>query len=163
MAELVDEIDRPSVPIPSPASDPFSPILRAEVTPVTLTTEQERLITEVLALASSDSRFAQKALQAIKIILAGGSFAAPVISSLLPDTGKVGSTPPPLKLRVIGTNFDSLCVIHIDGNAVNTTLVSATEMFTNLNITGQPRTLQVIVRNTASGFLSSPKPFTVTA
>lgn len=150
-----------SVPLPPFHRDPFNPVLFAEVTPHVSTEEQDRLLTEILLLSSSDSRFAQKALAAIKLVLAGGAINAPppVVTSLEPATGAVGATN--LKVKCKGTGFDPTCVIHINGNAMPTTFVSATEVNTNVNLT-TAGTFQVVVRNGA-GVLSNSMTFIVTA
>lgn len=52
--------------------DPFYPVLKTEVTPHELTAEQDDLVQKILSTACSDSKFAKKAYDAIKLLLAGG-------------------------------------------------------------------------------------------
>lgn len=147
-------------------TDPFSPVLRNAVTPHAATEEQERLIVDVLNLSSSDSRFAQKANAAIRLILAGGSLSPipPVITSLSPATGVAGSPPPPLKVRVLGSGFDATCKIYVNDLLVNTTFVSPAEVFTNVALSGitGANVWPVVVRNGA-GVTSNTAVFTITA
>lgn len=145
--------------------DPFMPTLRNSVDPYVSTEEQDRLISDVLNLSSSDSRFAQKAGAAIRLILAGGSLSPipPNITSLSPSTGVAGSTPPPLKLRVLGSGFDATCRIFVNDLQANTTFVSPGELFTNILLpTTGANVWPVVVRNGA-GVMSNTVTFTITA
>jgi hypothetical protein len=147
--------------IPPFVREPFTPVLFASP-PVSITEEQGRAIQEILALSSSDSRFAQKAFAAIKLVLSGGSLTTiPVILSVEPASKVTGS--PSFKLKAKGTGFDPTCTIYINGNAVLTAYVSATELNTDISLVGvAPTVWPVTVRNTL-GVVSNSKTFTVTA
>lgn len=153
--------------LPSFYNDPFNPLLfDVNTQAVTITVEQENLVRQVLLLSSSDTRFAQKAADALRVILLGGATGAPVIppniSSLEPSTKPVGS--PTFKLKTKGTGFKATDVIHVNGNAVTTLYVSATELNTDVSLVSvtQPTTIPVTVR-TAEGVLSNTVILTVTA
>lgn len=154
-----------SVPrvIPPFRNDPYSPILFASP-PVEISREQEDAIRAVLLLASSDTRFAQKAADALRVILLGGSVPGiqpPVITSLEP-ANKVQESPS-FKLKTKGTGFSQGHVIHVNGNPMPTTYISATELNTDISLVGVtgPKTYPVNVR-TISGILSNTVDFTVT-
>jgi hypothetical protein len=138
--------------------DPFTPSLRAPFTPYVLTDEQERLVIEVLGLTSSDSRFAQKALIAIRLILSGGSI---LITSLEPTSGLTGTVN--VKVKCKGSGFDSTCIIYINGVAQTTTFTSPIEVSCDVNLVGVPvgTIRQFTVRN-SKGEVSNSMPFTVT-
>lgn len=135
-----------------------------ESVPVMISSEQERLIRSVLLLTSSDTDFAQKAADALRIILLGGvnSGIVPVITSLVPNQKGMGSQS--FLFRVLGTGFDPTCVIYVNGNPAPTTFVSTTEVRTNLNLQNvtAPAVYPVVVRTNA-GIVSNSLPFNVTA
>lgn len=144
--------------------DPFTPVLRNAVTPFAGTEEQEKLIDSVLQLSSSDSRFAQKASTAIKLILVGGvvSGMPPVITSLEPNTKAAGS--PTFKLKVKGIQFDATCKIYVNDVLRTTTFTSATEVSTDISLVGVTgaNVYPVVVVN-GTGATSNTLTFTVTA
>lgn len=150
--------------LPAFYNDPYNPVLLNSpgVEPFIASVEQEQFIGNVLSLAASDSRFAEKAFLAIKAILGATVISnVPVITSVEPNTKPAGSAS--FKLKVKGTGYDSECVIHINGNSVPTTFISATELNTDLDLTSVPvGTLAVIVRSQI-GVLSNSMVFTVTA
>lgn len=144
-------------------NEPFAPILFAS-TPVEISREQEDAIRQVLLLASSDTRFAQKAADALRIILLGGSvpgIQVPVIISVEPPSKVQGS--PSFKLKTKGTGFVQGYTIYVNGNPMPTTFVSETELNTDISLVGitGPKTYPVNVR-TISGILSNTVNFTVT-
>jgi hypothetical protein len=161
--EVVVTIPEVQLPLPGFHRDAFNPVLFNEVSPYAGTTiEQDDLINQVLALASSDSRFAQKALAAIKLILAGGIVGAvPVLNTLEPATSPNNNAN--LKIKCKGASFDATCVIYMNGNPMPTTFVSPTEITTNVNLVGMaPQTINVAVVSGA-GVVSQTRTFTVTA
>lgn len=140
------------------------PVLYNKVTPYITTIEQDDLITNILKVASSDSRFAEKALAAIKSILDGGINAGvvPTILSLMPNQKGMGSQN--FQVRVRGAGFDNTCVIYVNGNVVPTTFVSNVELTTNLDLTSvtSPTIYPIVVKNSL-GVLSNSVNFTVTS
>ena len=161
--EVVDGLDPPKA-FPGFHNDPLGPVLFAS-TPVTISSEQEGAVRQVLLLSSSDTRFAQKAADALRIILLGGinGGVVPEITSLNPDTGVANAPPPPLKLRVMGTGFDAGTKILVNGALVNTTYVSNSEVFSNISMNGAiPGVKQVSVQS-GFGVISNSMEFTVTA
>lgn len=145
-------------------ADPFVPVLRNSVTPFVSTEEQDVLISNVLALSSSDSRFAQKAIAAIRLILAGGSLSPipPTITSLEPNTKPAGSAM--FKLKCKGSGFDATCVIYVNDVVRTTTFTSSVEVSTDISLVGVvgANVYPVVVRNGA-GVTSNTMTFTVTA
>lgn len=144
--------------------DPFMPTLREAVEPHALTGEQAQLIERVLELASSDTRFAQKASQAIRLILAGGQTnpSSLQIDSLVPNQKGMGSQS--FLLRVLGSGYDATCVIWINDVQRATTFVSSTEVRTNVSLVDvtTPNVYPVIVKDDTGG-QSNVAVFTVTA
>ena len=153
-------IPEKTVPLPPYHIDPFSPVMFASPSLVP-TKEQEDAVRQVLLLTSSDSRFAQKAADSLRLILLGTPTEPPVIpvlNSVEPNSGTVGQSN--LKVKCKGTGFNTGSVIHVNGNPMVTQFVSVTEISTNLNLTN-PGVFEFVVRSDA-GVLSAPKPFTVT-
>lgn len=158
--ELVPEANM-HVVLPTFTRDPFAPILLASP-PLVTTEEQDTALRVILALTSSDTRFAQKAYDAIKLILSGGSLTSvPVLNTVEPPSGIVGTSN--LKMKCKGTSFDSTCTILMNGVAMPTSFTSATEISTDLNLIGAtPEVRTVVVRN-GLGVTSQSRTFTVTA
>lgn len=160
------DVSTPRV-IPPFRNDPFNPLLLEPSShAVEISTEQERLIREVLLLASSDTRFAQKAADALRMILgiSGGQVptVSPVITSVEPASKPVNS--PSFKLKTKGTGYTSGAVIYVNGNAMPTAFISPTELNTDVSLVGvtTPITYPVNVR-AVNGLVSNTMIFTVTA
>lgn len=151
-----------SVPrvIPAFHNDPFSPVLYAS-TPVEITREQEDAIRTVLLLSSSDTRFAQKAADSLRLILGGGLTAAR-ITSLEPASKPINS--PSFKLKCKGTDFVAGSIIYVNGNPMPTTFTSATEVSTDVSLVGiiTPTQYPVNVK-LPNGVVTNTMMFTVTA
>lgn len=150
--------------IPPFRNDPLNPLLLDPSSrAVEISIEQERLIRDVLLLASSDTRFAQKAADALRVILGlnGGTVpvVGPVISSLEPTSKPINS--PSFKLKTKGTGFGAGSVIYVNGNAMPTTVTSATELSTDVTTSGIATTYPVNVR-AVNGLVSNTVIFTVT-
>jgi hypothetical protein len=94
--------------------------------------EQRQLLERILDLTSSDSRFSQKALEAINLIMLGTNATSPVINSLNPSSAIIGS--PNFRLRVLGTGFNFTSTIVFNGFNEPTTFVSSTEVNTGVNM-----------------------------
>ena len=150
-------------PMPVYHNDPHNPVLRDPETKIaTITVEQEGLIRQVLLLASSDTRFAQKAAEAIRAIMTTGSTNLPVITSIEPASKPIGSTQ--FKLKTKGTGFSQLDTIYVNGNAVPTLYVSATELNTDVSLASvsEPASYPVAVMS-GSGVVSNSMLFQATA
>lgn len=139
--------------------DPFTPTLFNSPA-LAVTTEQTGYIKKVLDKACSDSRFAEKAYIAILLILTKGNTAAPVVTSLTPNSAEIGD--PAFTLHVHGTGFKSGDKIIFAGVEEPTVFVSATELTTGVNMPlwVSPDAIPVMVQS-AEGILSSP-PMTFT-
>jgi hypothetical protein len=111
--------------------DPFSPVL-LNSTPVVLSDEQRHYIREILDIACSDSKFADKAYDAIRYVLSAPSVILPVVSSLSPGSATVGDAD--FILQVMGTGFTPESVIVFNGGEEVTTYVSATQLTTGVNM-----------------------------
>lgn len=78
-APVMEKPDTKSVPTTEPVGpnliDYFHPTLRESTAPLEITAEQDMLIEGAIKAASSDSQFAKKLYDAIKLILAGGVLA----------------------------------------------------------------------------------------
>jgi hypothetical protein len=140
--------------------DPFRPVLTsADTKALTLSAEQLLYINEVLSIASSDSRFAQKAYDAIKFILTSGAVKVPSVTSLVPNTAEIGDAN--FVLHVHGTNLVAGSTIIFAGQEEPTTHVSDSEVTTGVNMAVWlgADTLPVMVQS-PDGVLSNEMPFT---
>lgn len=148
------------MPIRALYQDPFSPILFSSPT-LLVTTEQKLYIREVLSISSSDEQFADKAYRAIEKILTAGITKAPTVTTLTPTSAEIGD--PAFTLHVHGTGFDSGSRIYFNGLEEPTTLVSATEVTTGVNMPLwlAPAVVPVLVQN-SNGTMSAPMNFTFT-
>lgn len=136
--------------------DPFEPVLLDSPT-LTITGEQDIYIKEILRLACSDSRFAEKAYNSIYRVLTGTPFVPAVITSIEPTTAIVGS---PVALVVTGTGFTVSSVVVVAGIEQNTTYVSPTEL--QATFTSADTASVVPVHVEESGVASDPVDFTTT-
>lgn len=138
--------------------DPFASVLVASPA-VVLSDEQCVYIRAVLDVSSSDSKFAQKAYDAIIKILTGGSVVVPTVTSLTPNSAEIGD--PSFTLHVHGTNFKNTDKIIFAGVEEPTTFVSATELTTGVNMSTWfgPDVLPVMVQ-TVDGVTTTPMNFT---
>jgi hypothetical protein len=129
------------MPLSAVHTDPLLPVLKAGTPPSLTTGEQRDYIWRILELCCSDSKFAEKAYDAILLVLAGGvdpvppepELPNPVITSLVPSTATVGGAD--FVLSVHGTGFTATSVIFINSIAASpTTYVSATELTTPVDM-----------------------------
>lgn len=142
-------------------SDVFSPaLLESESLVVSL--EQQNRIRDILRYSSSDSKFADKAFDAIWFVLTNGSAVPPVVTSLNPSTVVIGS--PDFDVHVVGTGFTPDSKIIFAGVEEPTTHVSDTELTTGVNMTlwVGADSVPVSVAN-SNGIVSDPMMFTFTA
>lgn len=140
--------------------DPFNPVLlSADSKPLTPSAEQLGYIQAVLDIASSDSRFAQKAYDAIKLILLSGQAKVPLVTSLVPGTAEIGD--PSFTLHVRGSNLVAGSVIIFAGQEEPTTHVSDSELTTGVNMAVWlgADTVPVMVQS-PNGILSNESTFT---
>jgi hypothetical protein len=141
--------------------DPFSPVLLSSPA-LDVTQEQKDYIRNILDVACSDSRFAEKAYIAIAFVLSGGSVTPPVITGLNPSTAVVGS--PSFTLHVMGTGFSPLSVIVFNGGEEPTTYVSDTELTTDVDMSTVGAAVDVPVHVVSGdGVISDPMTFSFTA
>jgi len=139
--------------------DPFAPVL-FNSPPLVLTDEQRLYIREILETACSDSRFAEKAYVAIARVLTGGETVVAEVTSLSPDTAIIGD--PSFDIHVMGTGFKSNSVIVFNGFEEPTTVVSATELTTGVNMPLWLAPAVVPVGVGTDGVLSNLMDFTFT-
>jgi hypothetical protein len=111
--------------------DPFSPILFNSPALV-VTDEQKKYIKEILDTACSDSKFAEKAYNAIILLLTGGSVKVPTVTSLVPNSAEIGSAS--FTLHVHGTNLKLGSIIVFAGVEEPTTHVSDSELTTGVDM-----------------------------
>lgn len=143
-----------------PGTDALRPVLRSSP-PLPVTIEQDDAIKRVLLLCASDAKFADKAADALKIILHGGINEGLTIASISPAISATGTVT--VNLTVTGTKFDASCVIMLNGSALPTSFISATELKASFSLTGVlPGQLPVSVRN-AQNVESNAVAFTVTS
>jgi hypothetical protein len=142
------------------ATSPFNPVLlNSEILEVS--TEQLALIREVLEIACSDVQFADKAYNAVVAILTKGSVAKPEITSLSPDTAVVGA--PAFTLHVTGTGFEDGSVIALGGTVEPTTVVSETELTTEVDMSTAVAAIDIPVQvQNLSGVVSNTMIFSLT-
>lgn len=139
--------------------DPYAPILFASP-PVVISREQEDAIRSLLLLTSSDSKFAQKAADGLRLILQGGTFIVPTITSIQPSTAPTGTTG--ITFIVNGEGYELGSVILINGNEMPTTFVNANRVTTPLNLQGVPAGQYNIHVKTPKNLVSNVIKFTVT-
>jgi hypothetical protein len=111
--------------------DPFVPVLLSSESLI-VSLEQRELIKEILRAACSDSRFAEKAYDAILYTLTAGSVIPIGLTSLTPSTAIIGSES--FTLHVMGENFDQYSVINFAGHDEPTTFVNSTELTTGVDM-----------------------------
>jgi hypothetical protein len=111
--------------------DPFLPVLLRSRALV-VSDEQKGYLKDILTLACSDSRFAEKAYVAIIVALTAGITIPPVVTSLVPSTIEIGQ--PDVTLHVHGTGFTPASLIIFNGVEEPTTFVSPTELTTGINM-----------------------------
>lgn len=112
-------------------TDPFKPTLLSSES-LKISDEQKQYIRWILDRACSDSRFAQKAYDAISVVLTGGSVKVPVVAALTPSSVVLGQ--PSFDIHVIGTGFVQGSLIIFNGFEEPTTHVSDTELTTGVNM-----------------------------
>lgn len=137
--------------------DPFSPVLtQSEVLNVSL--EQRLIIHQILERACSDSKFVEKAYNAIILTLTGGSVKVPTVTSLTPSSATIGDAS--FTLHVHGTNLLPGSIIVFAGVEEPTTHVSNTELTTGVDMTlwVGPDAVPVLVKS-PDGEFSAPQMF----
>ena len=139
--------------------DPFSAQL-FNSPPLVVSQEQKDYIRKILDKACSDSRFADKAYAAITFVLLGNNIRPPTVTSLTPSSAELGD--PSFTLHVHGTNFDAGSVIVFNGFEEPTTLVSATEVTTGVDMSVWAAPVAVPVAVVKNGVMSDPMNFTFT-
>lgn len=142
--------------------DPLNPYLKNSPA-VHLTPEQDLYVHEILELCCSDSKFAEKAYLALGILFLGSQAPPPVpptVTGLTPNTVVVGAED--FILSVVGTGFTADTLIYIRGVVAPTTLVSATEVTTAIDmaLVLAPTVAPITVMN--GDLVSNPMDFTVT-
>ena len=139
--------------------DPFNAVL-FNSPPLVVSVEQQEVIHTILDRACSDSKFADKAYAAISLVLKGNNVRPPTVTSLVPNTVEIGD--PSVTLHVHGTNFSAASKIIFNGFEEPTTLVSATEVTTgiNMDVWLAPAVVPVVVSN--GNVQSDPLNFTFT-
>ena len=140
--------------------DPFNASLLVSP-PLDVTDEQKAYLWEICQISSSDSKFAQKAYEAILHVLTAGVAEAPVITSLTPATAAIGDAA--FTLSVIGTGFTPTSVISFNGLDEPTTFVSPTEVSTGVDMSVWLAEAVVPVTVTNGDVVSDPMDFTFTA
>jgi len=140
--------------------DPFAPVLFASPA-LNVTNEQKGYLRKILDISCSDSRFAEKAYIAIVGLLVSGNTQVPTVTSLVPNTAEIGD--PAFTLHVHGTGFKAGDVIVFAGVDEPTTVVSATELTTGVNMPlwVGPDSVPVLVKS-SNGVLSAPMNFVFT-
>lgn len=138
----------------------FTPVLLSSP-PLEITLEQKEYIYNILSVSCSDSKFADKAYQAVMHVLTAGPAPVPVVSSLSPSSAVLGS--PSFDLHVLGSQFSPTSVIVFAGHDEPTFFVSDGELTTgvDMSVWNGPDALPVCVRN-ADGVTSDPLLFTFT-
>jgi hypothetical protein len=140
-------------------SDPFAAVMLASV-PLEVSEEQKMYVKEILNVACSDSRFAEKAYIAISRVLMGLPTKIPIISSLTPNSAEIGD--PSFTLHVHGQNFTSTSVIVFNGGEESTTFVGPTELTTGVDMTTATTPIAVPVAVRDMDVQSEPLMFTFT-
>jgi hypothetical protein len=142
--------------------DPFRPVLRNSPS-LRVTDEQRMYMREILDICCSDSRFAQKAYDALThyVLSQVPVPVAPVLTSLTPATAVVGATVP---LQVHGTGFTPESQIVWDGTPIPSVFVSEVELSASVDLstTTVAATYSVSVLN-AGGLTSNSLSFELTA
>ncbi len=112
--------------------DAFNPtLIGSPAVPVTL--EQMEYVRQVLDVACSDSRFADKAFFAIVKILKGNEVEPPALTSLSPAEVQIGAEP--FDIHVMGSGFTPTSTILFNGFVEPTTFVSEGELMTGVDMT----------------------------
>ena len=139
--------------------DPFNAVL-LDSPSLEVTLEQQNIIKKVLELACSDSRFAQKAYDAIWHVLTVGNARVPEITSLSPDTAAIGSAP--FNMTVGGKEFTETSQVLFNGAPITAGLVG-NNLIARVNVSGYLNPGQVSVGVLDNGVLSNLMQFTLTA
>jgi hypothetical protein len=146
--------------------DPFHPVLKSG-TPVTLVTDEQRnYLRAILDLCCSDSKFADKAYDAIVFLLnqieVPDVDVAPVIESLAPASGVIPFAA--FTLSVTGTGFVAESQIRWNGNLVSSIYVSETEVTAAMDLSAElvAADYSVSVENPV-GLVSNTLTFSLTA
>jgi len=142
--------------------DPFKPILLTVETPtIQVTPEQTEYIQDILEKSCSDSRFAQKAYEAINLVLTAGYTPPPEVTSLSPNTAALGSES--FTLSVTGKNFGEGSQIIWNGSAETTTRVNDTNLTTGVDMSTAETAMEVpVMVQSRDGVLSNTQMFSLT-
>lgn len=127
---------------------------------VEVTLEQKEYIYNILSLSCSDSKFTDKAYQAIVRVLTGGSATPPVVGSLNPSSAALGS--PSFTLQVSGTGFTPTSEILWNGSPESTVFVSPTELTTGVDMSTAQVAMDIPVAVLSGGVLSDSVVFSLT-
>ena len=140
--------------------DPHQPVLYSSEK-LEVSNEQIEYIRFILSLSCSDSRFAQKAFDAIQYVLTNGKTPLPNVTSINPTTAVLGDES--FLLHVLGENFDTGAQIVWNGSVEPTTAVGTGELTTTVNMeTAQVAVdIPVSVQN-PNGTMSNTMTFSLT-
>jgi hypothetical protein len=111
--------------------DPFGATLMSSESLV-VSDEQLSRIRAILDVSCSDSAFAKKAYDAIAYVLTAGTVNPVSVTSLNPNSAVLGAES--FLLHVVGMNFDQYSTIVFAGHDEPTTMVSAGELTTGVNM-----------------------------
>jgi len=145
--------------------DPFHPVL-VNSPSVTVTDEQRFYLKAILDLCCSDSKFANKAYDAIVYLLNQLEVpevdVAPVLTSITPVNSVIPAAA--FTLSVTGTGFVAESQIRWNGGLVATTVVSDTEVTADVDLSAElaAADYSVTVENPV-GLVSNPLTFSLTA
>lgn len=139
--------------------DAFHPVLvNPESKSFNPTQEQRDYLWDILEVSCSDTRFAQKAYDAIVLLLLTGYKPLPEITSLNPSSATLGGQS--FVLHVMGKNFGPNSQIIWNGSEEPTTYVSETELTTLVDMSTAEVAAQIpVMIQSGEGVLSAPATF----
>ena len=97
----------------------------------------------------SYARSAETSKEAYQLLTGLQVGADPAIDSLLPANGWVTAEPEAFELSVIGTGFQDVSVVTVNGEEVDTTFVDSTTLTIELDTLDEVTTVDVVVVNSA--------------
>jgi len=144
-------------------NDVYRPVFLAEDSEsVMLSLEKQTRVKEILDVACSDSRFAQKAYDAIQFILIAEPTVPPQIESLSPNSAVLGSEN--FTLTVRGSGFSDGARIVWNGSYEPTTRVNDTELNTIVNMDTAEVAMDISVQvQNSDGVTSNTETFSLTS
>jgi len=146
--------------------DPFHPVLKSGTPTYQATDEQKFYLKSILDLCCSDSKFADKAYDAIVYLLNQVEIpevdVAPVLTSITPNTSVIPAAA--FTLSVTGTGFVAESQIRWNGGLVPTVYVSETEVTADVDLSAElvAADYSVSVENPV-GLVSNALTFSLTA